>query len=164
MSQQPYAGSYLLYVPYVGIGVMQAVSFVMLGIGVLKIRGLIVQNDSSEINNRRILLHMVCFALYLITLCFLLYRTLISELKGVNNIDRTIYWATLSQVIFFLMMMTLLRILYNLGVKAQIDYSDTSSRLSNIQSPQSMRQGRLSMQKRLIERHQLESSDLNSTM
>jgi predicted membrane protein len=157
---------WIIFVPYTGIGLMQAVSFTLLGSGVLRIRRLIVQNDSSEINNKKLLLHIICFALYLLTLCFLFYRTIYNIFAQVNDINNTIYWATLSQVVFFVMMTALLAILYSLGEKAQIDYSDSSSRVSTIQqqSPQSQRAGRLSMQKRLIERHELTATDLNSTL
>lgn len=61
---------WIIYVPYTGIGLLQGVSFTLLGIGVLRIRRLILQNDSSEINNKKLLLHIISFALYLITLCF----------------------------------------------------------------------------------------------
>lgn len=157
---------WMIYVPYTGIGLLQAVSFTLLGSGVLRIRRLIVQNDSSEINNKKLLLHIICFALYLLTLCFLFYRTIYNAFAQVTDINNTIYWATLSQVVFFVMMTALLAILYSLGEKAQIDYSDSSSRVSTIQqqSPQSQRAGRLSMQKRLIERHELTATDLNSTL
>jgi hypothetical protein len=117
------------------MGVLQLLALIMLGIGVSRIRSLIVQNDSSEMNNRNLLLHLVCFILYLLTLFFIAYRMVSSALEQRENIDATLYLATLSNVVFFFMMGALLAILYSLGTRIQIDYVETpSSFVSNIQT------------------------------
>jgi F0F1-type ATP synthase membrane subunit b/b' len=67
-------------------------------------------------NNRKLLLHLVCFGLYLLTLVFIFYRMVLSAFETKQDkINSTINWATLSNVVFFFMMGALLAILYKLG-------------------------------------------------
>ena len=65
---------WVIYIPYTGIGLQQMLSTILLGYGMSKIRSLIVQNDSTELNNKKILLHLVCCIAYMLTLFFIFLR------------------------------------------------------------------------------------------
>jgi hypothetical protein len=86
-------------------------------------------------NNRNLLLHLVCFILYLLTLFFIAYKNVSSASEQRDNINSTLYLATLGNVAYFFMMGALLAILYSLGTVIPIDYVEApSSFISNTQT------------------------------
>jgi hypothetical protein len=63
---------WLIYVPYVGGGILQFIAFILLQYGVFKIRRLILTNNNGDLNQKMIMLHLSLTALWLIaavTLC-----------------------------------------------------------------------------------------------
>jgi len=91
---------------------MQVVAFALLIIGFNTIRSLIIENNSNELNNKIIRLHSFSFASYLIA-GSAIYFTMIQDMinGSQNHIFYIIYLATVSVVLFTLMMGTLLTII-----------------------------------------------------
>jgi len=109
--------AYILFIPYVLIGIFQLVAFILLVNGVFKIRRLIVQNDSREFNNKMLFVHMLSFAVYLCVGVAIAVRTLIFSK---NDLNAVVLLATISLILFVFMMAALLAILYRLGATPKI--------------------------------------------
>lgn len=120
-NQEPVVAEWAIYVPYFGIGLMQLLAFLLLARGVQTIRKLIVQNNSTELNNRILLLHSVSFALYLIA-GGMIYLTIILDITGKrSHTDGIIVMASVSMILFTLMMMSLLLIISRMAQPAVVE-------------------------------------------
>ena len=73
---EPIPYKWVIYLPYSGMGVMQLISFVLLGYGVFKIRSLILQNNKGDLNQHMIILHLVCFGLWTLLAAANSYETI----------------------------------------------------------------------------------------
>lgn len=133
MKDEPLTHAWIIYIPYVSIGFFQLISFTMLASGVLTIRRLILQNDSSEFNNRMLLMHIFCFALYLMISLVICCRTLIATKVYSDEIYQVVVFATVSLVLFVIMMSALLAILYHIGAARPIRFSSETADPSETQ-------------------------------
>lgn len=60
----------------------------------------------------------MCFVLYLLAGAMIYYRTIMHLVTGNINVNKIVIWATISLVIYFIMMLALLVILARMGAPA----------------------------------------------